>query len=381
MTMKVLVLGNPDSIWTKEFIEYALIQPDMQVYVLYNSQARGRFAKFYESLGIKVIMAHPVSGTVMKIPKFRAAVMQKNYIRAAKQYLPFDIIINMFVSPNNLSSAIDLKKNGTRVFAYFCGSDIIRANVLTCARLKKHLIKTDHVVFASTAVQKAYENKIGHIDGNHQSTIRLGISVFSDIDWELTNSDIENSRYNLRIPSDKITICVGYNSSEAQNHLHVLQQIKSLAPEIKKKLFILLPMTYAGTRKYVAQVEKVAKETGCEVKIFSEYMNHKTIAQLWLATDIFVNAQESDGLSGSVLESMYAGALLMNASWLQYSEYEDWGLKYCSFSRFEDLPQLLTDAIRTTLERNVVNRDILTTKMSWQQCKMAWGKLLQIPRV
>jgi len=378
--MRVLILGNPDSIWTKEFIEYVIIRPGRKVYVLYNSQTRGKFVDFYESLGVEVIMVPPVSDVVMKIPKFRAILMQKNCIRAARRYSPFDVIINMFVSPDTLSCAIAQKKYGGSILAYFCGSDIIRADALTCARLKKRLVKTDHAVFASTGVQKAYEEKIGHLNDCRQTTIRLGISVFSNIDWEMANSSIEKCKYSFGIPTDKKTVSIGYNGSEAQNHLSVLEQIKLIAPEIKEKILILIPMTYAGTKKYVAQVSAAAKMTGCEVMIFSEYMDHKTIAKLWLATDVFINAQVSDGLSGSVLEIMYAGALLLNASWLHYSEYENWGLEYRNLSRFEDLPELLTDVIRTPLIRNEKNREILSSTMSWQQCKIAWDKLLKCDR-
>ena len=374
--MRVLILGNPDSIWTKEFIEYAIIRPDIKVSVLYNSQASGKFARFYESLGVEVIMAPPVSAFVMKIPKFRAVLMQKNYIRAARRYSPFDVIINMFVSPDTLYCAIAQKIDRERVLAYFCGSDIIRADALTCFRLKSLLIKTDHVVFASTSVQKTFEEKIGYLNDCKQTTIRLGLSVFSNIDWELTNSSIEKCKRSLGIPIGKITVSIGYNGSEAQNHLCVLKQIKLISPEIKKKILILLPMTYASTKQYSAQVEAVAKVTGCEVMIFNEYMDHKTIAQLRLATDIFINAQVSDGLSASVLESMYAGASLLNASWLHYIEYDNWGLKYRNFSKFEDLPELLSNVMRTPLMRNEKNREILSSKMSWHQCKVAWDKLL-----
>lgn len=135
-------------------------------------------------------------------------------------------------------------------------------------------------------------------------------------------------------------------------------------------------MTYGSTEKYITQVEVAAKEAGVKFIIFKEYMQHEIIAQLRLATDIFINAQTSDGLSGSVLETLYAGALLLNASWLHYVEYDIWGLKYSTFSRFEDLPGLLADVMHVPFVRRQENREILAGTMSWDQCKNAWDALL-----
>jgi len=262
------------------------------------------------------------------------------------------------------------------VVAYFCGSDIVRADGFTRLLLKKYLSKTNYAVMASTNVQRAFIEKIGHLDGCKQTTIRLGISVFSNIDWEIAHSSIEKCKINLGISSEKITICIGYNGNKNQNHLRVLEQIKMMPPGIKKKIIVLLPMTYASTEKHITRVEVAAKETGVKFIVFKEYMQHEIIAQLRLATDIFINAQTSDGLSGSVLETLYAGALLLNASWLHYVEYDSWGLKYSTFSKFEDLPGVLADAINVPFIKRQENREILAGRMSWDQCKSAWDALL-----
>jgi len=260
--------------------------------------------------------------------------------------------------------------------AYFCGSDIVRADGFTRILLKKYLSKTNYAVMASTNVQRAFIEKMGHLNGCKQTTIRLGISVFSNIDWEIAHSSIEKCKSNLGISTEKITICIGYGGSKSQNHLRVLEQIKMMPPDIKEKIIVMLPMTYGSTEKYITQVEVAAKEAGVKFIIFKEYMQHEIIAQLRLATDIFINAQTSDGLSGSVLETLYAGALLLNASWLHYVEYDIWGLKYSTFSRFEDLPGLLADVIHVPFVRRQENREILAGTMSWDQCKNAWDALL-----
>lgn len=374
--MRLLVLGNPDSIWTREFIEFALKRPDRKISVLYDSQAKGEFAGFYESLGVEVIRTPPISSIVMKIPKLRSILMLKQYIRVAIRSSPYDTVINMFVTPFTLACAVAQKRYGATAIAYFCGSDIVRADSLTCAILKKYLGKIDYAILASTNVQRAFVEKIPHFDDCRRATIHLGISAFSNIDWEIEYSGIEKCKSSFGISTEEITLCIGYNGSNDQNHLRVLEQIKTMPKDVKGKIVVLLPMTYAGTERYIAQVEAAAKDSGFKFIIFKEYMQRRKVAQFRLATDIFINAQTSDGLSGSVLEVLYAGALLLNASWLHYVEYDTWGVKYSTFSRFEDLPGLLADVMHIPFTRCEENRDILAGTMSWYQCKDAWDALL-----
>jgi hypothetical protein len=106
-------------------------------------------------------------------------------------------------------------------------------------------------------------------------------------------------------------------------------------------------------------------------------MDGDQIARLRLATDIFINAQMSDGLSASVLEALYAGAILLNASWLSYREYLEWGLSLLSFSRFEDIPKLVTSVFSKAGKEESPSRAVLREKMSWNQCQEAWGRLLR----
>lgn len=374
--MKVLVLGNLNSIWAKEFAQYVLLPSGAEIFFQNNYNNSVTYADYYSESGVTVIPAAVVSSWIMKIPKIRAVSMMKHQKKILSEFAPFDVIIIMFVTPEHLATALSLKRKDTKVYAYFCGSDIIRASTLTCLRLRNKLKKTDQVVFASNSVQDAYLQKIGDNTKNHHSIIRLGLSNFNLIDSQLSEGGKISCKSAMSIEPDKITICIGYNGNKEQNHLPVLEQLKSLPRTLLSKVVLLLPMTYGGTQEYLADIENTVHKTGVEYRLFREYMNRHQIAQLRLATDILINAQDTDGLSGSVLEAMYAGVSLLSASWLRYKEYDEWGLKYTSFSKYGEISSLLSRAIQSIHESGTKNREILKDKMSWEKCRESWDSLL-----
>ncbi|MEG1884453.1 MAG: hypothetical protein RR224_12165 [Clostridia bacterium] len=374
--MKVLVLGDPNSLWEKEFIQYVLLPMGVEVILQDNYNNGSLYHAFYAESGVAITPLKPIPNWIMKIAKFRGFMMNRQYKKALQPYAPFDVIINMFVSPTALRRAVSWRYAGARVYAYFCGSEIIRASMATCYRLKPCLKRVAGVVFASDSVHDAYMQKIGKLAGVRMATVRLGLSVLKCIDSMLQETRGEDHKSRLDLTADKTTICIGYNASAAQNHMLILTQIQRLPRELLDRLTLLLPMTYGGSDAYIAQVEKVVEGLGCDYKLFRHFMDHHEMAQLWLATDIFINAQSTDGLSGSVLEALYAGAVLLNASWLRYREYEAWGLEYVGYSHYEEIPDLLTHLGDCSQCEKSKNRSILQSQMSWEQCRTMWSNLL-----
>ena len=368
--MKVLVLGNSASRWQKEFIRNVLLPLGHEVYV---SAARGNdpFEVFYKEHGVNYVVPKPVSDFIMRIPKVRAEAMLRHQVAALQNNAPYDVIINMFATSSELRCARLLSGGTATVIAYFCGSDILRVEGYKLKFLEKELKKVDRVCFASEQVRDGYTKKIGE---NNNAVVHLGISVFDWID-KIKNSSREVKK-ELGIPSDVTTICIGYNANEAHQHIKVIRQIELLPDDVKESVFLLLPMTYGRQQEYVDQVKQCLAESSLQHLVLETFMNDEQMAQLHCATDIFINAQKTDGLSASVLESAYAGAKLINASWLDYPDFSDWKLSYKAFNSFEDLRDVLNEvSSRKTIDTQY-NHDILKNKMSWESTKKSWKAIL-----
>jgi hypothetical protein len=374
--MKVLLLGNPSSVWVKEFVQHVMLPLGAQVFLQESYGGRPTYYDYYSKAGVRIIPFMPIQKWIMFLPKIRGLVMSNRQREAASKYAPFDVIINMFVSPESLSQAVSNRHEGTRIYAYFCGSDILRSSRLNSLRLKSSLKNCNCIVFASSSVQAAYFQKFGNTGGTSFETIRLGMSGFDYIDSRLSSSSKHDCKSSWGIDPNKLTVCIGYNASKAQNHLPVLRPLKHLSKSELSKITILLPLTYGGNQAYIANVARAASEVGCEFRLFRTYMDMSQIAQLRLSTDVFINAQATDGLSGSVLEALYAGATLLNASWLQYKEYGEWGILYKRFFSYAQIPQLLAESMGDT-SGVAKNSKSLSGQMSWQQCRGAWARLLK----
>lgn len=372
--MKILVLGNSTSHWQRMFVKRVLLPLRHKIYELADRNATAQ--QNWGNENDIIVEPLAVSPLLMKIPKIRAAAILNSEVEVLSANEPYDTIINMFVSNSALFCARALKGKHTRLIAYYCGSDILRLRGFKLFVMKHNIRHVDCIVFASEQVKSGFIQKCGQPGNICEKVIHLGVSVFDEID-KLRRSGV-NCKQIREISDSKVTVCIGYNGNPSQQHIAVIEQLSRLSAEEKCKLHLILPMTYSGTESYYQHVEERIKEERISYSIFKEYMNDEEMASLHSAVDIFINSQKTDGLSASVMEAMYAGAVLLNASWLDYPEYKDWGLLYETYKNFEELPDLIRKVIHGESQVDKLeNHEILKSKMSWDSTKNAWEQLLK----
>lgn len=187
-------------------------------------------------------------------------------------------------------------------------------------------------------------------------------------------TELEDLRIKWKIPEGKTVIAIGYNGIPQQQHIEVLSTIKRLEDKQKEKIFLLLQMTYGGTRIYRRQVIAAAEKTGCEYMAVQQFLTEEQVADLRIITDIFINAQTTDAFSGTVCENMYAGTLLLNAKWLCYQEFKEHDFHYLEFQDINDIGLL----IETVLEQKAdvaKNKELIWQLRSWECCARKWQKV------
>ena len=79
----------------------------------------------------------------------------------------------------------------------------------------------------------------------------------------------------------------------------------------------------------------------------------------------FIHAQISDALAGSIKEYLYAGAVLINPEWIDYSECKEIGIGYLEYKAWEEIPNLLEKALRLNKDMLLSNREKLYNYFSW----------------
>jgi len=135
-------------------------------------------------------------------------------------------------------------------------------------------------------------------------------------------------------------------------------------------------MTYGNLNiDYHEEVREKIRSITNNFKIFENFMQTEDIARFRCCADIFIHGQTTDALSASFQEYIYAGAVVLNAKWLQYNELEERGIRYIEFGSFEEIPMLVTKIVSNLEEYKLAfsnNRDILRAFSSVEAVSQEW---------
>lgn len=375
--MNLLLIADTKSIWAKEFIDKVLLPIGASVSLQADPDADGRFDNYYRENGVRMVGQYQLSPLIMKVPKIRVLHRVWRKRAALKPYKgKFDAVIILYVTPFAVKCAKIISDEKTKIYAMFIGSDILRIESKDIKRLCK-LMKdlTLSVVCESCQTAKAFHEKIGENISVVANTIYLGNTVIPHVD-EKIKSGRSKCKQEFNIPENRISVCVGYNASPAQQHLKVVEQLKKLTEEIKSKIYIIIPAAYGGTKEYISEINSVLQASEIEYGILTEFLNEEEAAALRAATDVFINAQTTDAIAASVMEAYYAGACLISAKWLKYQEFSNWNLEYTTFKSFDELNEALVKCLDAGLDHCNRNRMEIFKKISWNTCKDRWSDML-----
>lgn len=134
------------------------------------------------------------------------------------------------------------------------------------------------------------------------------------------------------------TIGCGYNASEGQQHMKMIESIAKARNQLPEKLMLLFPVTYPKNTEYVKKLKSSVKESGLHAMWFDEFMDLPSLFELQMATDMFIHVQTTDANSTSLKEYILCGKNCVNGSWLEYDDIEEKGHK--PFHVVEDLSNL-----------------------------------------
>lgn len=364
--MKILVLGNADSRWTKEFIQYILLSQKIDVTVVL-PKSQSKYLMFYLEHSVKVKTEYGPSALTKRLPFIRV-FSAANQIFRNNEWEDYDYIINMFVNHRDLYLSRKIATKRTRIILYYCGSDVFRKTNFDL-KVNSFLVRTPYCTCVGS--QALYNALTQRTPGKASPQIvRFGISVFD----EILKSDSFGKE-----PTDerKNVFCIGYNGGKEQQHLEVIKVFENLSEDKKKKLTLILPMTYRKNNIYIEEVKNLLDATGIKYELLTEFMNNYEMAAMWSKIGYFINAQTTDSLSASVLESVYAGCTLINGSWLHYPEYEEFNLEHYEFATFKDLSNILNSILEDTLDV-VKQKDlsVIYDGMSWKRAETQWKRIL-----
>lgn len=215
----------------------------------------------------------------------------------------------------------DLKKVAPNLSVTIWGSDFYRASEEARQAKKKILNACNLIVFGNPSNEedlvryyKKYEDR--------SVVCGFGVTKFDMIDYELRKRSREEIRSALQLPSDRHIVTIGYNGTPGQQHEKLIESVRTLPAEIKKRIFLLFQMSYGGSEAYKKQVEAKAQTCGIPYLFLTDFLSDQDTSRIRIATDIVLNAQVTDGFSASIQEHIYAGNVVVVGDWLQYKSLD-----------------------------------------------------------
>lgn len=369
---KMLLIANPQNKWVQRFISNVLTKLPFDLYVAVDvRQTNKEDIEFLIENNCKIIEI--TNSRFRKIPLWGSILRYVTYCKKIKNAAKYDgmIVVNI-IRFRFLLGRYFVDKIPNSYFLYW-GSDLLREPEHNIKRQQKVLDKLTGIVLTTDMLNKKVEEYFGPRYRQKTHIIGFGtdpIQKLNEIKRKISKSDAKGK---FGINEKNVTVSIGYSGRKEQQHIKVLDSIKGIE---KSGITVILQFMYDGTEEYQKEVEEKAREYGFDYIILDNYLKVDDIALLRLSTDIFINAQTTDACAGSILESIYAGAILINAKWLHYKELDKYDIDYYEFEEFQDLESIVNQVLVEYPTKNIRDLTSLCVDYSWDKCFDKWKNLL-----
>ncbi len=284
--------------------------------------------------------------------------------------------IHVHYPSNGLYRLIPIFKKISRgVFITYWGSDLHVDHNRNLVNRYSDLLS--EYVEAITFPNKDIMQEFGQLYGMHQKlrVTRFGLSPLGYID-NYSADNVESSDVlrviNARSKGLSIVVC-GTNLSVNQQYERVIPLLSKLTPEAKSRCFFVFCFNYGDM--------SILEET---CKLIDKKLNHivirdtlfgDDIAGLRVSTDVLIQLQKNDMLSGAMQESLYAGADVITGSWLKYSVLLEHGARYTTIDDIDrDLVASLESIVSGPRKSAFFKQNKLAIGQisSWTGCIVDW---------
>lgn len=366
--MKLLVIGNASSVWIQKLVKNVYLRISDDITIVTESNAE--YSDFYINNNIKVNVLK-FNKNIMKIPGVRKIYYRKKYWDEIKNKMYDSAHIN-FLNVNNTWLASKISKNtGTNVVATYWGSDLLDVDKKYLKKEFEYLNDINTITVSTNYMMKYIEKNITNFRMEKVKEVKFGAELFSLLDKQTTPL-IDNSE-------KKILIAIGYNGRRRQNHIPVIEELRKLPNDVKKRIHIILQMSYAiDDDMYLADVKKCLMNINIKYTILQNPLNDVELASLRSQVDIFIHAQKTDAFSASVMEYLYSNTLVLNPDWIRYEELIEHNVEFFEYHSFDEIQDKIIMLINRLEQGRISdNKQKLHNIMSWEKVSKDWIEILQ----
>lgn len=374
--MNIVIIGDADSIFVKDFIKHVLSGKENNIYLI--TYRNNRFKDFYD---------------VNNVTRFEYGEPDRISIRAMQKRREFtnlimqtvgeiDILHVHYFDRRLVRICLKLWIHSRKKVITFWGSDILRVRWQRLLFYKPLLKQAYSMNVLTDEMLCAFKKIYGKKLGAKVKVLDFGDPMYEAISEVKKHMTQDECKAYLGIPSDKIVIPVGYNGTREQQHDCIIRELVKLPEELRSQITVILHFGYGcSTSEYLANLKKQMDNAKLNYLVIERFLDKKEVAILRLCADAFLYGQTTDALSSTILEYMYAGAVLVKPIWLKYSILEKNHISYIEYKKFEEL----TDIVRKLLEGKLQfckekfsdNANKLWNMNSWGKLQSEWEELYE----
>jgi hypothetical protein len=255
----------------------------------------------------------------------------------------FDVYHHHSLEPERLALLSALPGAARTVLSVW-GSDLLRtAGTSEYADQLAACARADVITVTSVEIREVLLSKFGRHLAPKIRMALLGVELLDEIDE--CRGQRKAFLESVSLPDDCITVAIGNNASRSNQHLEVLRRLARLEPRCARRVAILLPLSYRPHPGYVAELRATAEEVGLRPVFLDRKLSNREIALLRRGTDVFIHVPISDAFSAAMLESVYAGSVLITGAWLPYSRLRAARIHFHELYQLDELPALLARVV------------------------------------
>ncbi len=375
MRKKILIIGDGSSVFVlnhaKNIAKYS-DNFDLDI-LLTNSYLKEEYKQYFKNFYFTY-----TNSFLTKIPKIKGAIIRLMIIIALLKFKKkYDIVHIQFMNDNIIYFNIFSKFAG-KVIISIWGSDFYKAKGFNLW-LKKRILRTaDIITFANDQTKDDFQKKIS--TNADYKICRFGLLPLEYIE-NLNSSKTESKKF-FNIPEDKIVITIGYNLNKNQQHIKIIEEIEKLKTHSYfDNLFFILPLTYPEDKfNYKSEIKNQLIKSVINYRLIEDFLPEFDNAHLRNASDIMIQLQISDQLSGAMQEYLCTENLVITGSWLPYKILIDNEINMILLNSISELNSVLHKSILNleNLKQSLSkNRGIIMKLSSWKENAKNWIELYE----
>ena len=386
--MNVLLLGNSDSVFIRDFCTQVLHTEKINPAIL-TPALSVNYGKDYSSNAIREV-SWP-SSFLMSIQE-KASVLLLRVMETRKLEKEFgfkgkiDALHMHYVEPMHLIYFFKFWNQADKRVLTFWGSDLFSASKMTIKLLPYFLKHATSIVFMIQNQCDYFQKVFGHGYDDKVHIIDFGNSLLNVVDQSIEKCGVEDCKRHFGLPTDKYIVHVGYNGFQAQQHLEILRGMSTLPAEMLCKIQLVFPVSYGqeeGFSSYQHKIETLMDESGMNYIFIDKYLQGEELAMFRRTCDIFLYGQKTDARSASPLEYIYAGAKFICPKWLadNYELLDEAGIRYYIYDDFEHLPNAVETCVKemnlTAEKISAKSKKRIHDEISWDSLAEKWRRLYE----